>query len=57
MALQAPPFQAMKSLKRDVSCAIFALVFLPLTTHAEASHNDGRRWRGHHVVLETTVRR
>ena len=35
MALQAPPFQAMKSLKLDVSCAIFALVFLPLTTHAE----------------------
>ena len=35
MALQAPPFQAMKSLKLDVSCAIFALVFLPLRTHAE----------------------
>ena len=25
----------MKSLKLDVSCAIFALVLLPLTTHAE----------------------
>ena len=25
----------MKSIKRDVSCAIFALVLLPLTTHAE----------------------